>query len=296
VTALLASAGLPTDDEAVKRMAAESISELLRAQMAARAAGEDPGAIDRDRLLRDVVNRTLAASGQEALPEPTVSPSPAAVGSPSPGPTGSPAPATPSATETTPQPPTPTPVPPTATPVPPTPIPVPPTPTPIPPTPTPTPTPTVETRLPVVVASGGFTDGNGFATTFSITFDFKTGAVSGSVKGQRASEVGAPCTSPSGQVLDWSKGIVTETWQTGLSGGVSAEGGFSASFAGSVTTAFTLTEPFDEPGGCVGRDPAYPVPGPSPVSGILTGTATTSGAISLTSSLGGSWSGTGSVQ
>jgi hypothetical protein len=145
------------------------------------------------------------------------------------------------------------------------------------------------------VASGGFTDGNGFATTFTITIDFKGGGVSGSIRGTKTSDWSVTCKDASGNVIDVALATETDSYQAGLGGGVGPDGGFSASFAGSMTAVVQLTQPFTQPG-CVGREPPLPAPSSSPIGGTLSGAATSSGAVSLTSSLGGSWSGTGSVQ
>jgi hypothetical protein len=291
VRELLRNAGLPTDDETVKRMAAESISELLKAQMEARASGADPAAMDTDALLRNAVNRDLATSGQEPLPEPGKTPTvtPGGTSSPSPSAQTSESPS-PVPTET-PSPPTPTPVPPTATPVPPTATPAPRTPTLVPPSPTPTPTKTV--KKPTITVSGGFTDGNGFATTFTLTTNLESGGVSGSIRGSRSGELRSTCTDPTGKILDTAIATETETYAAGVAGGVGADGGYSASFSGIVTSAAVLTRPFTV--SCIGGEPALPTPAQVPIGGTLSGSATSVGAVSVTSSLGGSWAGPGSI-
>lgn len=149
--------------------------------------------------------------------------------------------------------------------------------------------------MPIVSAGGGFTDASSFAVTFSITINFKTGGVTGSISGAKTSDWSVQCKDPEGKVLDIATAMESDSYQAGIAGGVGQDGGFSASYSGSVVATIQMTKWFSDPG-CVGKEPPLPAPSTSPISGTLSGTASTSGAISLTSSGGGSWSGSGSVQ
>ncbi len=130
--------------------------------------------------------------------------------------------------------------------------------------------------------------------TFTLTINLQTGGVSGTIRGSCTGTLSVTCTNPAGAVVDTAFATKTGNFQTGISGGVSADGAFSASFSGTLATTVQLTTPFTQPG-CVGKEPPLPGPQSPPISGTLTGTASASGAVTLTSSRGGSWSGTGSV-
>lgn len=263
VRTLLVEAGITADDAAVARMASEAISAFLKAEMEARASGEDPTKVDRDKLLREIAGvkpkpseEVTPPAGESVTPEPeTVTPVPSVSPEPSAEPTE--------------------------------------TPPPPPPPPSPTATATPEPIRPIVVASGSFSDE--FNITFSLTINFTTGAVTGSISGAKTSNWGVSCTDPTGKVVEVAEALGADSFQAGLAGGVGEGGGFSASFSGNVVGTIQITKPFTDPG-CVGKEPPLPAPSSTPISGTLSGTASVSGAITLTSSTGGSWSGTGSLQ
>ena len=282
----LAASGATLSEEEKAKLVTDLAVSISQARAEARKEGRALTPEEIEKLRRDAIDRALTPPSPTG-PTVTASPSPVALESPTAAPV--PPTETPEPPTATPVPPTPTPVPPTATPVPPTPTPIPPTATPVPPTPTPTP------KLPTITASGGFTDGNGFATTFTLTIDFKSGGVSGSIRGGKTNEWSVTCRDPGGNVIDVAQATETDSYQAGLAGGVGPDGGFSASFSGKVAATVQLTRPFTKPT-CVGREPPLPAPSSSPIGGTLSGSATTAGAVSLSSSLGGSWSGVGGVQ
>lgn len=302
VKELLAAQGITLTDEQVAALAAQVGREFAAARAAAREAGEDPHSVDVKSLMQRVVQEEIDKQGMG--PGPTEEETPAA--GPTPGgaeasptaevsPTATePATATPNPTATpTPPPPSPTPTPtlaptPTATSAPPT-----ATPTVPPPSPTATATPA---PLPIVSVGGGaFVDGNSFSVSVTLIINFKTGSVSGSIHGERQSPLTVSCWNPQHtQVVDVATATLTETWSSGLGGGVGKDGGFSAAFSATSGGSYKLVQPFDVEG-CIGREPAFPTPPTSTIAGTLAGTATTSGAVSFSSSTGGSWSGSGSV-
>ncbi len=303
VEAALAEAGVELSDAELARLVGEVAGAYADARAAARENGEDPRAVDMSKVLRDTINRNLEEQGLAPIPaedeaaEPGASPSVSV--SPAPG-------ESPSATAEpglTPEPPTA--VPPTETPIPPVPTatpeptstPIPPTATPAPPPPPPSPTPTpTAVPLPIVTVGGAaFTDGSGYAVAATLTIDFRTGAVSGSIRGERALDFTVNCWNPDHTVVvDVAIATFSEAWTSGLGGGVGADGGFSASFSGTTGGSFQLVQPFDVEG-CVGREPPFPAPPSSTVAGTLSGTASAGGAVSFSSSTGGAWSGAGGV-
>lgn len=284
VAAALGEYGVELSDANLARLIGEVAGDYARARAEARERGEDPRSVDINDVMKNTINRKLDEQG--LLPVPAEDGTPETKPSPGPSPEGTPPPsatAAPTATAT--------PLPPTPTPEPPTPTLVPPTATPVPPTQTPTPEPELPT---VTVGGASFVDSASWVVTVTLVIDFKTGAVSGSVHGERSSSFTVNCNAPDGTLLDVATAALGETWSSGLGGGVGSDGGFSASFAGTSGGAFSLTTPFTVEG-CVGREPPFPPYTGSAVAGTLAGTATTGGAVSFSSSTGGAWSGAGSV-
>jgi len=285
VATALAEHGIELSDAELARLVSEVAGDYARARAEAREKGEDPRAVNINDVMKNAINRNLEEQG--LLPVPPEDETPETQPSPEASPEASASPsatAEPTATPT-PIPPSPTPIPPTATPVP-----LPPT---VPPSPTATPTP--EPDLPIVSVGGAsFVDSSSWSVTVTLVINFKTGAVSGSINGQRSSTFTVYYNAPDGTLLDTATASLAESWSSGLGGGVGSDGGFSASFGATPGGSFTLVTPFSAEG-CIGREPPFPAYSGPAVAGTLAGTATTGGAVSFSSSSGGAWSGAGSV-
>lgn len=298
VAAALEENGIQLSDAELARLTAEVGAAYARARAEAREKGDDPRSVDMSEVLRQTINERLEQQGLVPIPAedetPPAGETVTVTVSPSVAPSVTPETTTPEPPTATPEPPTPTPAA-TATPRPPSPTPTtaPPTPTP-PPPPPPSPTPTTQAQLPIVIVGGAsFTDGNGFVVTVTLTINFKTGSVSGSIRGERSTQFTVNCTAPDSTLLDVAVALLSETFASGLGGGVGPDGGFSASFAATAGGSFKLIQPFDEY--CIGQEPPFPEAPSYPVAGTISGAASTGGSVSFSSSTGGSWSGSGSV-
>lgn len=225
----LRAAGQEVTDEAIANLR----SALARATAEAWAAGERPRAAE-------LIERIL---GEAPIETPEASPT--AAESPTAEPTGE-ATATAEASPTAEATPTDTPTPrPTSTPTR--------TPTPTPtaaPTATFTPVGPTATPTPVVLANRSLTANfslSGFASTLTLSFNFRAGTFAGSLSGGRSQVLPNQCMS-GGQVVETAQATETSTFMAGLSGTIGPNGGpFSSPANISGTTVYTLTKPFTLP-------------------------------------------------